>query len=203
MPTPPRIVLTVFAAHANSMEDAWQRFSREVTSGSTWPRGLQAGGRTRSGDPAGAKAFGPAGTDLRDWGESRPAVDSEPASSPRGVWRLLASNNREIARSSRIYVSSTEARSDIDRICLRWDELAVTEVVGRNRGMRGWYARLAEEPVITCSRWYETSSSSFAASQDATEAMQIAVLSDAVRKLEAPDQSRRRQGARLTTGLPW
>jgi hypothetical protein len=113
-----------------------------------------------------------------------------------GVWRLLATNNREIARSVRVYPSFPEARTEVDRICAGREELVVAAVVGPDRGTRGWYATLGGEAVITCSRWYETSSSSIAASMDAIEALQSAVIVDAVRTIESAD--RRRSRARVT-----
>ncbi|PRY67487.1 hypothetical protein B0I08_10694 [Glaciihabitans tibetensis] len=120
-----------------------------------------------------------------------------------GVWRLLATNNREIARSVRVYPTFAEARADVDRVCANRERLVVAAVVGPDRGTRGWYATLDGEPVITCSRWYETSSSSVAASADAVEALQLAVIVEAVRTIESADRRRSRSRATESSVGGW
>jgi hypothetical protein len=72
------------------------------------------------------------------------------------VWHLVAGNNRQLARSARILGSFEGARADARRTIEVGLELAVSEVSEHARGVYGWYASYRGEPVMTCSRWYET-----------------------------------------------
>src|SRR5918993_3162079 len=61
-----------------------------------------------------------------------------PASMERIVWRLFASNNREIARSARVYGSFAAAKEHVAAIQSRIDELEVHVVRGPETGAYGW-----------------------------------------------------------------
>jgi hypothetical protein len=75
---------------------------------------------------------------------------------PVVVWQLISGNNRQLARSARVHSSfqraTEEARWAIESIA----DLKVSEVSDLHRGSYGWFAELAGEPILTCSRWYST-----------------------------------------------
>jgi hypothetical protein len=124
--------------------------------------------------------------------EGRPLADGRTL----GIWRLLATNNREIARSAREYTSRVEALADVTWIRDHADDLVAIPVVGVQRANRGWVAMLHGETVMTGSRWYESTSTSTGASADALQALRTAVVSDSVRVI-VPAGSRGRATASL------
>jgi hypothetical protein len=183
MPETPRIIFTVFSARTEAMITAWTHFSGQLLPDTV---GCGADASATDDDPA------------------LPKVRSiSPPGPLGGVWRLLATNNREIARSARVYPSFLKARADVDRIRANRDDLVVAPVNGADRGTRGWYATLAGEPVLTCSRWYETSSSSLTASLDAVEALECALVVEAVRTIESADRRRRRSRVAYSSEVGW
>lgn len=136
----PRVVFSFFASVEDAALRAWMRFRREIEQAPVLDRHRSAGLR------------------------SAPVIVVVPAPAPSatvaarfvkpGVWRLLASNNRELARSAQAYASLAEARAHALEICERVDELVVVEVIGPLAGTRGWYLTLDSVIVVTCSRRY-------------------------------------------------
>jgi hypothetical protein len=90
-----------------------------------------------------------------------PVVHAPPvntsASVERTVWRLFASNNREVARSARAYGSFAAAREHVAAIQSRVDELDVHVVRGPETGAYGWIMGLDRRAAATCARWYPAS----------------------------------------------
>lgn len=85
---------------------------------------------------------------------------SHPTATPsieRTVWRLFASNNREIARSARVYGSFAAAKEHVAAIQSRVVELDVHLVRGPEAGSYGWIAGLDRRAAATCARWYPAS----------------------------------------------
>ena len=72
------------------------------------------------------------------------------------VWQLVSGNNRQLGRSARIYGSFGHASADAQRTVDRASLMDVSLTSERLRGVYGWYAAIEGEPVVTCSRWYET-----------------------------------------------
>jgi hypothetical protein len=106
-------------------------------------------------------------------GSGRPVGDAAPPVTARrpadfgivelssvGIWRLLASNNRELARSWVAYPSFDAARADVTRLQGSVDELVVSIVRGETASQYGWLATLDGEPVISSGRWFGASSTS-------------------------------------------
>ena len=105
-------------------------------------------------------------------GSGRPVGDAAPIASARpadygivelasvGIWRLLASNNRELARSWLAYPSFDAARDDVVRLQGSVDRLVVSVVRGDSASQYGWLATLDGEPVISSGRWFGASSTS-------------------------------------------
>ena len=100
-----------------------------------------------------------------------------------GIWRILASNNRELGRSARAYTSFDSARTHVLRLRAGFDDLNVTAVTGGRPGMHGWYMSTRASAVITCGRWYGAAASSAEASLATIEALRDAVVSDVSREL--------------------
>lgn len=98
-----------------------------------------------------------------------------------GVWRLLATNNREIARCAYIYGSFLKARANALHVQRRVDDVVISTIHGPVAGTHGWFASLDGGIVLTCSRWYETSSLSLEAADGAIEALRHAVISENTR----------------------
>lgn len=122
-----------------------------------------------------------------------PASDHplEPESGPVCVWRLLASNNRELGRSAVLYTSFDEARSAVFAARMEPDDWDVLSVHGPNAGTHGWFASASQSfPILTCGRWYGAHSASVEAARHSLEAFHDAtVLAEAHRRL-SPDRRR-------------
>lgn len=108
------------------------------------------------------------------------------ASGACGIWRILASNNRELGRSARAYTSFEAARSHVLRLRSGIDELGVTAVAGGRPGMYGWYMSSRSSAVITCGRWYGAAASSAEASLATLDALRVGIVSDVSRELTPP-----------------
>lgn len=116
---------------------------------------------------------------------TRPAAGPV-ASGACGIWRILASNNRELGRSARAYTSFESARSHVMRLRAGISDLNVTSVTGGRPGMHGWYMAGRSSVVITCGRWYGAAASSAEASLATIDALRDAVVSDVSRELTPP-----------------
>lgn len=127
MHTPPRVAFSRFGAGDHPMLLAWARF------------------RTRLDVPS----------------LSRPTatLGRQPASQPgdRTIWRLFASNNREVARCARVFDSLDAARDQIIVVQARTTELELHLVRGPESGTYGWVAALDGRAIVTCARWYQSS----------------------------------------------
>jgi hypothetical protein len=97
------------------------------------------------------------------------------------VWRLLATNNREIARCAYGYHSIAKARANARLVRSRADDVVIATIHGPVAGSHGWFATLDNGIALTCSRWYETSSLSLEAADGAIDALRHAVISRTIR----------------------
>jgi hypothetical protein len=87
------------------------------------------------------------------------ALGLAPLRMPSGVvlmWRLLAANNRELARSAQLYDSVGLARQAATELQRHWAELEPTTFHGPVTASHGWAASVDGLLVLTCARWYET-----------------------------------------------
>jgi hypothetical protein len=117
-----------------------------------------------------------------DGAEAPPArAFSRPESSgPLGIWRLLASNNRELGRSGRAYPSFESARDDVLRLQRVVDELVIVGVRGAVSSQFGWVATLDDVPVITSGRWFGASSTSLHSAATTLAVFETASVADQV-----------------------
>ena len=125
---------------------------------------------------------------------------SDPQAGPVCVWRLLASNNRELGRSALIYRSFDDARSAVFEARLQRRDIEIRSVHGPNAGTHGWFAHEADAPpLMTCGRWYGAHAASVDAAQHSIEAFfEATVLAEGHRRL-SPD---RRRSTREAMGAP-
>lgn len=180
MPATPRVVFAAFRSNDEPMLLSWMRFRDLVHA---------------------ADSVGPRRQPEQRQPPQQPVASTRTAPGHSGVWRVLASNNRELGRSSQSYASFEQAKAHVLHLQSRHDELVVTAVVGPQPGLYGWLLEHDGVPVITCGRWYAPSSS-----RD-TAVSTVAALRDAV-ITEAPrsslDSLRRSTGRRHSEAVaPW
>ncbi|WP_445996000.1 hypothetical protein ACUWEX_08920 [Okibacterium fritillariae] len=156
-----RIVFTSFAARTDPMLAAWSRFQSELDGvdaraprsgdapeslGTTTARGM-------SQPDTRAQLDARAPLDARSQADARTKA-ARALAEPAVVWRLLAPNNRELARSAHLYRTIADAERHAVQLQNTADDLDVTLVLGPRPGMRGWVAASRGVVVLTCGRWY-------------------------------------------------
>lgn len=72
------------------------------------------------------------------------------------VWQLVSANNRQLARSARIYPALRDAVAEARQVSAMATELEVRFVGEAAPGRFGWIARHGHSDVMTCPRWYAT-----------------------------------------------
>ncbi|KJC63284.1 hypothetical protein [Agreia bicolorata] len=123
---------------------------------------------------------------------------ADPQTGPVCVWRLLASNNRELGRSAMIYRSFDDARAAVFDARLSRHDIEIRSVHGPNAGTHGWFAHEPDgPPLITCGRWYGAHTASVDAAQHSIEAFFSAtVLAEGHRRLSADRRRSTREAIR-------
>jgi hypothetical protein len=106
----------------------------------------------------------------------RPSPASPPADVQVGIWRLLASNNRELGRSAAAYATFAEARAHVLAIQASGPELHAAIVAAPEHGY-GWCLETRDVVVMTCVRWHATAALAFAAARTAQVALLAAEVS--------------------------
>lgn len=106
-----------------------------------------------------------------------------PAARAGGVvgWRFITENNRELARSLRLFRDETEARQDALRVRERAGELELHVVVTEQRRGAGWCGTIDESPILVSARRYENRSAARSAGE-----LAMRLLSAAARDGSAP-----------------
>jgi len=110
-----------------------------------------------------------------------------------GIWRLLASNNRELARSWAAYPSFESAHAHVERLQRDVGSLEITGVKGESPSQYGWLATSNGVPVITAGRWFGASSTALHSAVTSLVAFENAVVPDTV--TPGRSEERRRPGA--------
>jgi hypothetical protein len=134
---------------------------------------------------------------LAPWREHHRRVLSQADSASRAaehgsvvVWRLVSSNNRELARSAEIFgqfhdaVASARAAAtaaEITTVCLVSDERG---------GSYGWYLTHVDRPVAICARWYDAERERRHAVSLAIRGLSLATLAEGARELMDSGSSR-------------
>jgi hypothetical protein len=116
-----------------------------------------------------------------------------------GVWRVLATNNRELARGASLHPSPVDAFVDAESAKAAADTLTSSVVRGSQPMTHGWVLRREGAPVLTASRWYESASEANAAAKAARKALAAATI---VHGVSMGTQSGRRHRRALTPTEP-
>jgi len=118
-----------------------------------------------------------------------------------GVWRLLATNNRELGRGSALHPAPDEAWADAEEMSARAEQLSPTTVRGDLSTRHAWALRLNGEPVLISSRWYESPGEAATAARSAREQLGRAHIARVVnigtrsgRRYRQPDERARLRG---------
>jgi hypothetical protein len=97
------------------------------------------------------------------------------------VWQLISANNRELARSARIYSGFAAARASAQATILGLPDAMVNLAVDERRGLQGWFVTIDGEPEMVCSRWYFADRERGQAVTLAISALTNAVLAEGTR----------------------
>lgn len=135
---------------------------------------LPGGGATRAGEPV-----------IR----AEPSGKGPGAAGSVVYWRLVASNNRDLGRSSYLYGTADQARRHIERV-IHAGRLELSAIVDGSTTRRGWVLTSDGEPVMTCARWYGSSSTAASSAVSALAAFRSAQI--VVLPPSAPPRSRSR-----------
>ena len=109
-----------------------------------------------------------------------------------GIWRMLASNHREVARSAHAYPSFESARLAVTELQSTPASLEIRSFHGPSSSTHGWAALSEGRPVFTCARWYETESASSEAGALSVAAFRSAAVADSPwQRAERARQARR------------
>jgi hypothetical protein len=107
------------------------------------------------------------------------------------VWRLLASNNRELARSAGLYGTLDEAVAHVHLLRLDSTELTTVSMHGPSAGTHGWFAATRSGlTVMTCGRWYGALGASVEAAHQAVDALRAATVHSDAHRVLSPDRRR-------------
>ena len=123
---------------------------------------------------------------------SRPQHPALPVYAESVLWRLLATNNRELGRSFLLYRRYETARAHVEQLQRDPAALSIELVRGPHNGSRGWAIMADDVPVITCSRWYSSISAGSLAAAGALEAFRTAVVTDNPDRSDPSGRYRRR-----------
>ncbi|TFC83242.1 hypothetical protein E3T23_02365 [Cryobacterium cheniae] len=164
----PSIVFSAFKSAADPRLHGWVAFRESVQNVATPVRAVAIPDGHRAG----------------------PAVTGVPRHS--GIWRLLASNSRELGRSSSVYVTFSSARAHVLELKGQCDSMVATVVTGPRAGTHGWVISVDGVVVMTAGRWYGAASTSREASAGTIEAFQSAIVAaDARHATEAGQRGKR------------
>lgn len=97
-----------------------------------------------------------------------------------GVWRILATNNRELGRGAGLFATPAEAAETVLRLQSSAGDLAGSVVRGAAPMTHGWVLRHEGDAVLTSSRWFESASEAAAAARTARAVFAVAAVASGV-----------------------
>ena len=97
-----------------------------------------------------------------------------------GVWRILATNNRELGRGSGLFPTPSEALATVEMLQREAMDLTASVVRGVTPMTHGWVLRRDGEAVMTSSRWYESASEAATAARAARTVLAGATVATGV-----------------------
>ncbi|UFS59208.1 hypothetical protein [Subtercola endophyticus] len=182
MTSGPSILFTEFATRTDPVLRGWADFRAQVL----------AGARTAQGR-----------TDARGAAEptSEPRTRRTDAAAPgirSGIWRLVAPNHREVARSLYLYESLSQAKDHVRDLQDGDRVVTVRLVKGPFAGQHGWVASVDDVAIMSCGRWYSASSLGRESAQYSLEALKSARLAETSRatsRVASPNRAAVRSGA--------
>ncbi|MCI4659426.1 hypothetical protein [Cryobacterium zhongshanensis] len=191
----PSVVFSAFRSNSDPRLQGWVAFRQSVQAGSRTGELLRAGAPARAGELARDTGFARAGelartgdAELVPEGRDRPrgvatvaTVADSGHSGHSGIWRLLASNSRELGRSSSVYATFAGARAHVLELRDQCDAMVATVVTGPSAGTHGWVVTVGERIVMTAGRWYGAASASREAAAGTIEAFRIALVAEDAR----------------------
>ena len=130
-------------------------------------------------------------------------IGTPPVDRPTGgIWRLLASNNRELGRSAASYESFAFAREHVHRLREAAEQLQ-SAVVAVEDELFGWYVQDRDGIAMTCVKWYPSAGLALTAAKSAQSALANAQVTSTV--LRATNSGRRtsRVPAGVEAGEAW
>jgi hypothetical protein len=181
----PTVLFSPFRSSNDPLRVAWTSF-RELVHNAL-DQANKASGSART--PGGFANFGGTGRPAGNVANVTPALP--PTNQASGFWRLLAPNHREIARSSYIYGTFVGARSHVLALRENTSAMVIVTVHGPTAGTHGWYITVDGKPVMTCTRWYETTHASLDAAEGARAAFPLAFVSTESRPIVSSGPVRR------------
>ncbi|MFE7846299.1 hypothetical protein ACFUTX_14015 [Microbacterium sp. NPDC057407] len=126
---------------------------------------------------------------------SRTHTAAPPVHPESVLWRLLATNNRELGRSYVLYRRYSTARAHVEQLQADSDALSIELIHGPHNGSRGWVIVADDVPVVTCSRWYSSISAGALAAAGALHAFRTAVVWETPDRSDSSGRYRRRPPA--------
>lgn len=97
-----------------------------------------------------------------------------------GVWRLLATNNRELARCATVFASPAVAVDAVGVEQSRADQMQVSTVRGPVATKHAWVMRRGDRPIAIAARWYESAGEASAAGRAAVTVFRSADVVEGV-----------------------
>ncbi|MEC5150687.1 hypothetical protein [Cryobacterium sp. GrIS_2_6] len=173
----PSVVFSAFRSNADPRLQGWVAFRESVQSGARGGDVARVSGLARTGELARTGT-----TDRVAEGRDRSRGLATVADSGHsGIWRLLASNSRELGRSSSVYGSFAGARAHVLELKDQCDAMVATVVTGPSGGTHGWVVTIGERIVMTAGRWYGAASASREAAAGTIEAFRVALVAEDAR----------------------
>ncbi|MCU1480278.1 MAG: hypothetical protein JWQ19_1064 [Subtercola sp.] len=195
MTSGPSIVFTEFATRTDPVLRGWADFRAQVLAGartalgSADSRGGNTDARKGSADARGGNTDSRGGSAdaRRGSSDARGGAERKPESAARrtevgapgarsGIWRLVASNHREVARSLYLYESLAQAKEHVRDLQNGERAVSVRLVKGPTAGQHGWVASVGDVAIMSCGRWYSASSLCRESAQYSLEALKSARL---------------------------
>lgn len=167
----PSMVFSTFMSATDSRYLGWQAFGRQVHS----QLGADSVRATDSSAAEGRSIDPNRSTDIRGVDQRvTNAGTSQVTPAQSGVWRLLAPNNRELARSARLYGSEVAAATHFIELQQLVHRLEIAVVHGAVHGAYAWVALLGSAMVMTAGRAYEGTAATRGAMGGALAALKTA-----------------------------
>ncbi|MEA9986490.1 MULTISPECIES: hypothetical protein [Subtercola] len=185
----PSIFFSQFASRNDPVLLGWSTFREHVRQGAR----ASAARAGRTLQPSGEPRLAPVARS--------PRATALTPDARSGIWRLLASNNREVARSLFLYESLSSARAHVLQLRQQTDEMTVMPITGPGAGQHGWYVTIDNVSVMSCGRWYGAAALSRESAAYSVHALASAFVSEGSRATRSNAPVRSAQHALMRDGV--